>query len=97
MACLNINSLFAHIDELRVFMCNNKIDVLCINETKPDSSINDNEIHLPNFEIIRRDRCINGRNGGGVCIYIPSNINYKIQHDLQSQTLKNLIVEIKKP
>ena len=40
MACLNINSLFAHIDELRVFMSNNKVDILCINETKLDSSIN---------------------------------------------------------
>ena len=41
MACLNINSLFAYIDELRVFMSNNKVDILCINETKLDSSIND--------------------------------------------------------
>ena len=58
MACLNINSLFAHIDELRVFMSNNKVDILCINETKLDSSINDNKVHIPNFEIIRRDRRI---------------------------------------
>ncbi len=60
-ACLNINSLFAHIDELRVFMSNNKVHILCVDETKLDSSINDNEVHIPNFEIIRRDRRINGR------------------------------------
>ena len=27
MAYLNINSLFAHIDELRVFISNNKVDI----------------------------------------------------------------------
>ena len=36
-------------------MSNNKVDIVCINETKLDSSINDNEVHIPNFEIIRRD------------------------------------------
>ena len=97
MACLNINSLFAHIDKLRVFMSNNKVDILCINETKLDSFINDNEVHILNFEIIRRDRRTNGRHGGGICIYIRSNINYKIRHNLQSEILKNLVVEIKKP
>ena len=30
-ACLNINSLTAHIDELRVFMRDSKIDILAIN------------------------------------------------------------------
>ena len=89
MACLNINSLFA--------MINNKVDLLCINETKLDSSINDNEVHIPNFEVIRRNRRANGRHGGGICIYIRSNINYKIRHNLQSETLENLVVEIKKP
>ena len=32
------------------FALNSKIDVLAINETKIDSSVNDNEIHLPGFK-----------------------------------------------
>jgi hypothetical protein len=36
-------------------------------------------------------------NGGGVCIYIRSNINYQVRDDLHSATLENLVVEIKKP
>ena len=51
MASLNINSLLAHIDELRVFMSNSKIDILSINETKLDSTIKDSEVYLPGFEI----------------------------------------------
>ena len=32
-----------------------------------------------------------------ICIYIRSNINYKIRHNLPSEILENLVVEIKKP
>ena len=74
MASLNINSLLAHIDELRIFINSTKVDILCINETKLDTSIKDHEVYLPGFEIIRRVRIVNGRNGGGVCIYIRCNI-----------------------
>ena len=53
-----------------------KIDVLAINETKIDSSVNDIEIYLPGFEVVREDRSVDGRSGGGVCVYLPNNINY---------------------
>ena len=52
---------------------------------------------LPGFDIVRRDRSVNGRHGGGVCIYIQSSLNYKVRNDLQSHILENLIVEIIKP
>ena len=40
MACLNINSLVSHIDDLRVFMSQFKdIDILAINQTKLDATI----------------------------------------------------------
>ena len=97
MACLNINSLLAHIDELRITMYSTKIDILCINETKLDSTIGDHEVCLPGFELVRRDRIVNDRNGGGVCIYIRCNLNFKIRDDLISEILENLTVEIKKP
>ena len=65
-----LNSSSIHIDELRVFLTNSKeTDILAINETKLDPSIHDEEVHLPGYEIIRKDLNINGRNGGGVCIY----------------------------
>ena len=76
MANLNINSLVRHIDELQIFMSSTKIDILCINETKCDSSISDHEVCLPGFELVRRDRSVNGRRGGGICIYIRSNLNF---------------------
>jgi hypothetical protein len=64
----------------------------------PNSTLqycNDREVYLAGYEIVRRDRNVNGRNGGGLCIYIRSNINYQVRDDLHSATLENLIVEIK--
>ena len=69
MANLNINSLVRNIDQLRIFMSSTNIDILCINETKCDSSISDHEVCLPGFELVRKDRSVNGRRGGGICIY----------------------------
>ena len=69
MAALNINSLLAHLDDLKFFVLDSKIDVLAIKETKIDSSVYDNEIYLPGFEVVRKDRSVYGRSGGGVCIY----------------------------
>jgi len=56
MACLNINSLVKHVDELRVFLAEFSFDILAINETKLDESIKSSELHIPGYEFIRRDR-----------------------------------------
>ena len=97
MASLNINSLLAHIDELRVFMSTSKIDILSVNETKLDFIIDDSELYLLGFKIIRKDRKINGCNGGGVCFYVRSNLNYKTREDLSTENLEWLTLEITRP
>ena len=97
MAALNVNSLVAHIDELRVFMSSSGIDILVINETKLNFLVDNNEVHLQGFQIIRKDRKTNRRNGGGVCIYVRSNLNYIIRDDLSSDNLECLIIEITNP
>ena len=66
-ACTRAN--LAHLDDLKCFALDSKIYVLAINETKIDSSVNDNEIYLPGFEVVGKDRSVNGRSGGGVCRY----------------------------
>ena len=94
MASLNINSLLAHIDDLRVFIDNSNIDILAINETKLDFSIDDYQVYLTGFDIIRKDRLHNGRSGGGVCIYLRSSLNFRIREDLLNDNLECIVVEI---
>ena len=40
-----------------------KIDILAINETKLDSSIGNSELEIIGYDIVRRDRELNGRRG----------------------------------
>ncbi len=93
---LNITSLVKRIDELRVYL-SNMIDVLAINETRLDSTIGDNKVHIPGYEIVLRDRNSNGRFGSGVCFYIRSCINFSVRHDLSFEQLENLCISVNKP
>ena len=89
--------MLAHIDDLRIFIDNSKIDILSVNETKLDSSIGNSDIHLSGYDVVRLDRKVNGRNGGGVCMYIRSNLNFRIREDLAYNDIEILIIEISNP
>ena len=56
IACLNINSLSLHLDELRIYMNISKLDILAINETKLVSSISNCELDITGYDIVRLDR-----------------------------------------
>ena len=55
MASLNINGLSTHVDELRVYLATNDIDILAINETKLDESIMEGEVNMTLSEEIERE------------------------------------------
>ena len=92
IAAVNVNSLSAHIDEIRILLAENPLDILAINETKLNKSNQDNEVYVPDYEIVQRHRLRDG--GGGVCFYIRTNTNYSIRTDLNVQNLENLCIEI---
>ena len=94
MAFLNIVSLPKKIDEINFSMLKKFIDLIAFNETRLDANITDNMINLDGYDIVRKDR---SRNGGGVCIYLRSSINYKIRDDLVPSELEAVCVEIIKP
>ncbi len=95
IACLNINSLSKHIDELRIIMLNNSLDILTINETKINESVLDDEINISGFHLIRKDR---NSYGGGVLMYIRETIPFSERNDLLTAcSLEILCVEISRP
>ena len=77
IASINVASLPLHIEELRLIMADQCLDLLAVNETRLDSTITDNLVHIDGYSIIRKDR---NRNGGGVCIYLRSNIKYCLRN-----------------
>ena len=94
MASLNITSLLRHLDELLNYDC---IDLLAINEARPDRNISDQDAKVEGYDVIRCDRIVNRRFGGGVYFYIRSDKNYVVREDLDSQLLEILSVDIRKP
>ena len=94
MASLNIASLPRHIDELRIWITNQNLDLLCINETRLDGIIPNESIQIPNYEIIRNDR---NRNGGGVCIYVRSTVNYVDKSGIIPNEMEAACIKINKP
>ena len=91
MAHLNICSLLKNIDKVRNMLCKQNIKILCLCETKLDSSVSNSEIDVEGFRAIRTDR---NRNGGGILIYIKENILFNIKHDLTLECLELMCVEI---
>ena len=79
MVFLNIVSLPKNIDEISISMSKKLIDLYALSETRLDSTISDNMISLEGYDVIRKHRL---RNGGVVCTYLRSSINYKIRNDM---------------
>ena len=52
-------------------MHNGQIPIIGLSECEPDNSVHDNEICVPEYDILRKDR---NRNGGGVFAYIKNDL-----------------------
>ena len=57
------------------------IDVLTLSETCLDSNIQDSEICLPGFTLVRRDR-EGTKSGGGVAIYVRDGLPFRVRNNI---------------
>ena len=95
IACININSLLKNIDQLCIMLENNRLDILAIDETKIDNTISDNEISIPGYHHIRKDR---STHCGGVLLYARESLSFSERNDLLvANSLQVLSIEIVKP
>ena len=93
----NINSITAddRLDQLTDICRTLNLAVLVITESKLDQTIPSNLITIPGYhEPVRRDRENNGRNGGGVLIYIADYLVFQHKTDLQLSTYEHIWVDI---
>ena len=87
---ININSLLSKIDELRSITLKTRPAILGVTETKLDNSIQNSEIHIENYTLIRCDR---NRNGGGVACYVRNDINFN-RKTVFSSEIENVFIDI---
>ena len=83
-----------HIEELKIFVKNQNFDLLTINETRLDYTIDNNEVDISGYNLIRKDR---NRNGGGVAIYVRDTIPYTDCNFLLPDNVEAICIEIHKP
>ena len=66
--------MIKNIDEFRMYALNHQHEIICVNETWLDNTVNNHEVELNGYDLVRKDR---NRHGGGVAMFIRSMINYK--------------------
>jgi exonuclease III len=90
-SCLNINSIRYRFCSIKELLFKNIVDLLIIAETKLDQSFPDAQFKVDNFHIWRKDR--NG-NGGGLVIYLWSDLACDWKKHLECETIKSIAVEL---
>ena len=91
LTALNITSIPGHIEELRIYVNSDCIDILAVNETRLDDTISSGEVTVvPGYALERNDR---NTDGGGVALYIRNTINYERLFDLELIGIK--IIKLK--
>ena len=87
----NAWSLLPKIAEVRTLVVEFNTEIVCVTETWLDDSVMDLEIEVSGYVVQRKDR---ERSGGGVCMYIRSNLAFNPRSELSTDQLENLWVEI---
>ena len=91
---LNVRSLLPKLSELKVIANSTRAAVIGITESWLDSSVQDSEVEIPGYVIVRNDR---RRDGGGVCLYIRNDLAFNPRSDVNKSDTESLWIEILLP
>ena len=91
---LNITSLVRHVDELRIYMEDKPFDILSINQSCLDDTVNLNTVNIQSYEIFTKSR---NREGDGVALYCRDNLTVINRTDLVPVELEAVCLEVIKP
>ena len=94
LGILNISSLLKIYRTYSLYFITVFLSRLCYSESRIDSLVNDSEISIPGYKVVRRDRNING---GGVVIYVQENLSILVRNDLVPNKLEMICIEINQP
>ena len=68
---LNVHYLYPKLDEIKIILANQNIDILCLSETFLNNTFSNNELLIDNYKMFRKDR---STMGGGLVIYTRDDI-----------------------
>ena len=91
---LNARSILPKMTDLRLLANKCNATVIGVSETWLDNSVSDNEISIDGYAVYRKDR---SRSGGGVCIYVKSELCSNRKPEMESDDLEAIWIEISLP
>lgn len=99
-AHLNTRSMRKKMDDIKLLIKNECIDVFTISESWLDANVSDAEINIPGYTLFRRDRHLgydygNDNGSGGTVCYVKDHINATHRTDLNDDAIEALWVELK--
>ena len=86
-------SLAPKVDEVREVVQQENYDLVCLVETWLQDHIDDNVVHVPGYNLIRRDR--SERIHGGVCIYVKDTIQFSRLDELSDDSFEVLWISLR--
>ena len=87
----NARSLLPKLAEVCTLVVEFNAAIVCVTETWLDDSLMDSEIELSGYVVQRKDR---ERSGGGVCMYIRSDLAFNPRPELSTDQLETLWIKI---
>ena len=91
VAHLNVNSLRHKLDDVSRLLSFNNIDILGLSETKLCDDLDDGEIDIPSYKVLRKDR---NKFGGGVAFYVASHLRAQRYHDPDCASIESLWLKL---
>jgi Reverse transcriptase (RNA-dependent DNA polymerase)/Endonuclease-reverse transcriptase len=88
---MNAQGLLSNLCEIKILVCENKPEIVCLSETHVTDKIFDSELKLENYSTIRCNS--HSRHTGGVAIYVKE--KYDFQEILNVQNGLNWVCAIK--
>lgn len=85
-----MRSLYPKLAQVHYIIKHYSLDILGLNETWLSSDVNDHELSLPGYDIIRKDR---NRRGGGVCIFVNRNVKYSVIEDVSTEQVESIWIK----
>ena len=92
---LNVRSLFPKMEEIRMLLKDQPLDIFTISETWLNGSISDQELYVPGYSLVRQDRL--QKKGGGTAVYVRDAIPFQPRPDINKITTENCWIEISRP
>ena len=92
---LNLNSIcvnnFCKVEDIKQHLKMSETLILGLGETKLDQNINDRDITINGFQLLRKDF---NRRSGGVLVYLHNSLSYKRRADLEHVDTESIWIEI---